>query len=249
MTLRLDRKLSRTLSSAEPKERGLALGVPQFLLAAEEDRRPLVWGWAVAFALHVVLLLVTLPQLRQEIRTADRAPKAYVIQAVRFKPPEPTQAQTPPPRPKARKVPIPDPTPDLPEPILDERYDIPQIELPEIGDSWALSSIPDAPPLPGGGPGAALQLGGDIAAPVKVFGPQPGYTEDARQARIQGVVILQAIIDVLGNVTQIKVLKGLPEGLAESAVATVQTWRFKPAMLDGEPVPVYYNFTVNFSLQ
>ena len=45
------------------------------------------------------------------------------------------------------------------------------------------------------------------------------------------------IIDEEGNVTQVRVLKGLPEGLAESAVATVQTWRFKPATLKGQPVP------------
>jgi len=249
MALHLDRKLAGTLSAPRPKERGLALGVPHFLLAQEEDRRPLVWGTAVAVVLHLVLLLVTLPQIRQEIRAVQRLQKVYVIQAVRFKPPAPTQAEAAPPQRKARKIPVPDPTPDLPEPILTERYAAPPIELPEIGDGIAFASIPEAPPGPGGGPGTAFQMGGDIAPPVKVFGPQPGYTEEARQARIQGVVILQAIIDVLGNVTQVKVLKGLPEGLAESAVSTVQTWRFRPATLEGEPVPVYYNFTVNFSLQ
>jgi protein TonB len=92
-------------------------------------------------------------------------------------------------------------------------------------------------------------MGGDIAPPVKVFSPQPGYTEEARQARVQGIVILQAIIDAEGNVTDVRVLKGLPEGLAESAVETVRNWRFKPATLEGKPVPVYFNFTINFSLQ
>ena len=250
MTLRLDQKLSARLSpsTGAREQRRLATGVPQFILAAEEDRRPLVWGAAAAFALHAVLLLITLPQIRHEIRAAPKAPKAYVIQTVRFKPPQPSQAQAVPQR-KVRKVPIPDPTPDLPEPILDERYLPPDIELPEIGDGVVLSDIPEAPPVPGGGPGTALHLRADIKPPVKLFGPQPGYTEEARQARVQGVVILQAIIDALGNVTQVRVLKGLPEGLAESAVATVQTWRFEPAVLDGAPVPVYYNFTVNFSLQ
>ena len=249
MTLRIEHKLASRLSSRQTEDRGFAFDVPQFLLTAEEDRRPMIWGAAAAAVLHLILFLITLPQMRQEVRTLDRPQRAYVIQAVRFQPPEPSQAPTAPPKPKARKVPIPDPTPDLPEPILDERFVAPPIELPQVGDGYAIASVPDAPPGPGGGSGTALHLGGDIAPPVKVFGPQPGYTEEARQARVQGVVILQAIIDVLGNVTNVRVLKGLPEGLAESAVATVQTWRFRPATLDGEPVPVYYNFTVNFSLQ
>jgi len=73
--------------------------------------------------------------------------------------------------------------------------------------------------------------------------------QSCRQARIQGVVILQAIVDSLGNVGYVKVLKGLPEGLTESAVQVVQEWRYEPATLHGEPVPVYINLTVNFSLQ
>jgi protein TonB len=249
MALRLDRKLASTLSSRAETHRGVSTGVPQFILTAEDDRRPLGWGAAIAIVLHAVLLIVSLPQIRQEIRATPKVPKAYVIQAVRFKPPAPTQAQAAPQR-KVRKVPIPDPTPDLPEPILDERYLPPDIEIPTLGEGVLLSEIPEAPPGPGAaGDGQALHLRADIEPPVKVFGPQPGYTEEARQARIQGVVILQAIIDVLGNVTNVRVLKGLPEGLAESAVATVQTWRFEPAIHDGQPVPVYYNFTVNFSLQ
>ena len=85
--------------------------------------------------------------------------------------------------------------------------------------------------------------------PEKIFAPQPPYTEEARQARVQGVVILQAIIDIVGNVTNVKILKGLPGGLADSAVDTVLSWKFEPASLYGDPVPVYYNFTVNFTLQ
>ena len=44
-------------------------------------------------------------------------------------------------------------------------------------------------------------------------------------------------------------LKGLPMGLEESAVDAIKTWRFKPATLNGKPVMVYYNLTVNFKLQ
>jgi protein TonB len=88
-----------------------------------------------------------------------------------------------------------------------------------------------------------------VVPPDKIVAPQPVYTEMARKARIQGVVIVQAIIDKEGNVTNVKILKGLPMGLDQSAVDAVKRWRFKPATLSGKPVSVYYNLTVNFRIQ
>jgi periplasmic protein TonB len=86
-------------------------------------------------------------------------------------------------------------------------------------------------------------------APNKISAPQPQYTEIARKARIQGVVIVQAIINKQGNVTDVKVLKGLPMGLDQAAVDAIRKWKFEPATLNGKPVDVYYNLTVNFTLQ
>ena len=60
---------------------------------------------------------------------------------------------------------------------------------------------------------------------------------------------MQAIIDKAGMVTNVKVLKGLPMGLSEEAVKAIKSWKFKPATLNGKPVDVYYNLTVNFRLQ
>ena len=94
-----------------------------------------------------------------------------------------------------------------------------------------------------------VNITGEIVNPVRISGDQPQYTEEARQARVQGVVILQAIINCRGDVQDITVLKGLPLGLTEAAVAAVRTWRFRPATLDGRPISVYYNTTVNFRLQ
>lgn len=99
------------------------------------------------------------------------------------------------------------------------------------------------------GPDGPIHVGGDVTAPVAISKPQPAYTETARKVRTQGVVILQAVIDRQGKVTSAKVLKGLPMGLSENAVETVKTWEFKPATLNGRPVEVYYNLTVNFRLQ
>lgn len=62
-------------------------------------------------------------------------------------------------------------------------------------------------------------------------------------------MIVEAIIDTNGNVTNVRVLKGLPMGLDKAAVDAVQRWKFKPAMLEGRPVKVYYVLTVNFQVQ
>ena len=78
---------------------------------------------------------------------------------------------------------------------------------------------------------------------------QPAYTEIARRARIQGIVVVETIIDTQGSVTDVRVLKSLPMGLSESAVDAVKQWRFRPATLDRRPVSVYFTLTVKFDLQ
>jgi TonB family protein len=93
------------------------------------------------------------------------------------------------------------------------------------------------------------QVGKDITAPVKISGAAPVYTELARRARVVGTVVVEAIIDQHGDVTNARVLRGLPMGLDRAAVNAVQTWKFKPALLNGKPVKVYYVLTVNFSLE
>lgn len=94
----------------------------------------------------------------------------------------------------------------------------------------------------------ALFVKGDIAAPRKVHSIAPKYTETARKEKIQGVVILQAVITKAGVVEEVEVLKGLPYGLTEVAIEALEQWTFEPATLDGEPVDVYYNLTFNFRL-
>lgn len=92
------------------------------------------------------------------------------------------------------------------------------------------------------------RVGGEVTRPEKISGDEPVYTEMARKARIMGVVILEAVIDEQGDVTDAKVLKGLPMGLDRQAVEAVKTWKFKPATQAGRPVPVYYIVTMNFRL-
>lgn len=94
----------------------------------------------------------------------------------------------------------------------------------------------------------ALFVKGDIVPPRKMTYAPPKYTEEARKERLQGLVILQAVIDEQGRVGEIEVLKGLPLGLTETAIEALRQWTFEPATLEGEPVAVYYNLTFNFRL-
>ena len=77
---------------------------------------------------------------------------------------------------------------------------------------------------------------------------QPIYPEIARITRIEGVVILEAVIDAAGNVTSARVLRGYPM-LDPAALSAVQQWKFKPATLNGEAIPVVMTVTVQFKLQ
>lgn len=101
-----------------------------------------------------------------------------------------------------------------------------------------------------GGPALGLSEGGGSAVqpPRKVETPMPGFTEAARRAATDGVVILETVIDTDGRPVCIRPKQGLPFGLTEKAVEAVSHWRFEPAQSDGEPVPVYYNLTVNYRL-
>jgi TonB family protein len=148
------------------------------------------------------------------------------------------------PRPRARRVPIPDPTPDDPEPIRIEEEIRQEIELP---DASILFDIPDSPPPLE--PDRPIPVGGDVRRPVKLSGANPQYTEIARRARIQGYVIVEAIIDKSGNVIEARIVKPLPMGLDQAAIEAVSRWKFEPATLNGKPVDVYYNLTINFRLQ
>jgi periplasmic protein TonB len=88
-----------------------------------------------------------------------------------------------------------------------------------------------------------------MTRPALTYQVQPRYSEAARRAGVQGAVIVEAVIDEQGRVTDVKILRGLPMGLDREAVAAVRQWRFTPATLQGKPVKVYFSLTVNFRIQ
>ena len=112
----------------------------------------------------------------------------------------------------------------------------------------ARSHLPDELPIEGGDPAGIMRVGGDVSRPEKVAGVQPAYTAEARKSKAHGVVILESVIDTEGCMRQMKVLKGLPDGLSEAALDATRLWVFSPARLQEKPVPVYYTLTVNFQI-
>jgi periplasmic protein TonB len=103
-----------------------------------------------------------------------------------------------------------------------------------------------APPPPPKAP-SRIKLGGQVQAAKIVAQPQPLYPALARQARIQGNVVLHAIIDKDGRVGQLEVVSGHPL-LVQSALDAVKQWRYQPTQLNGDPVEVDTTITVSFVL-
>jgi periplasmic protein TonB len=75
----------------------------------------------------------------------------------------------------------------------------------------------------------------------------PVYPEIAKQARVQGTVVLEAVIGPRGNVTSLTVLRPIPL-LDQSAIDAVRQWVYAPTLLNGVPVPVIMTVTVNYKL-
>ena len=80
------------------------------------------------------------------------------------------------------------------------------------------------------------------------FKPEPGFTEDARKNNVTGVVRLRAILHASGSVQSISVVKGLPDGLTEKAIAAARQIRFTPAEKDGHAVSQYIVLEYNFNI-
>jgi len=113
------------------------------------------------------------------------------------------------------------------------------------------SDGPTTPIVPAAAPDKdeVLYVGGAVSRPVVLASAPPRYTKVALRARVEGAVILQALIDENGHVRDLRVLRGLPMGLDQAAVDAVRDWTFEPAKLQGRAVKVYYTLTVNFRLQ
>lgn len=104
------------------------------------------------------------------------------------------------------------------------------------------------PRKPRPAPEGYLTMEDGITPPRVISRVPPVYPPDALAARVQGVVILHALIDEAGVVQGAEIIKGLPLGLDDAAVESLRQWRFEPATKDGVPVSSVFNVTINFQL-
>jgi len=91
-------------------------------------------------------------------------------------------------------------------------------------------------------------VGGDVAAPVPIYKPDPPYTKEARAAKLEGTDAFWMVVDGAGNVADVKLVRSVGKGLDESAMQTLRTWKFKPALKKGKPVPVRVIVEVSFRI-
>jgi TonB family protein len=99
----------------------------------------------------------------------------------------------------------------------------------------------------GSGPSGVLRIGGNIAPPTKIKDVPPVYPAAARNAGVQGLVILEAVLDETGHVRDVKVVRSVPL-LDQAAVDAVKQWEYTPTLQNGAAIPVTMRVFVKFTL-
>ena len=204
----------------------------------------------LALALWTTLLLIWLPGMRM--------PEMRIIEGDDFDKPTKRKVLKPPPvqpldtvitaKRQARKTPMPDKTPDEPEPVVEPE----EPEEPELvfndDDNWEIG-IPDGPPER-----QEVARVGEIGVEPPVFTKRamPDYPKAAARIKLQGYVILEAILRKDGNIDDIKVLRGLGKGkfgFEEAAVDALKKWEFLPGKVNNKTADVRMTLKVNFVLK
>ncbi|MGE5235193.1 MAG: TonB family protein [Acidobacteriota bacterium] len=223
----------------------------------------------VALALHAIALAVV---ATAQLWAVEEVPPPVIEAALYLGTFTPAGATgSPPAQATKRRTPVAPPREDVQPATVREAADVPAEPAPASGSP---EFDPDATPggdgPPGGvgegppgsptGPTAALPaeprtdtiylVGGEVAPPVAIYRVAPGYPDAARVAHRQGIVLIKAIVDASGNVTEAHILADrVGFGAGESALRAVQAWRYEPATLHGRSVPVSLIITVVFALQ
>ncbi len=129
--------------------------------------------------------------------------------------------------------------------------DEPNSKCVMIGDNspstgGVISSNP-APPPPDLGKVERVRVSSGVTTGLLIKKVAPRYPDDAKQARVQGQVVLQAEIDKNGDIQSLTLVSGHPM-LAPAAIEAVRQWKYKPYLLEGRPVAVETQIIVNFTL-
>ncbi len=206
------------------------------------DNKALSLCATIAIVLHVILFFIHFPDFSEAYQPKE---KKKIYKVAQFKPLPPVKIK--PKKIQEKKVAkvkviVPDPTPEEPEPIREPEPE-PEIIIPD--DVEIVFGVPDGPPAATGPARAGM---GGASKPVKTVHIQPEYPAIAKRAKFEGTVFLDLLVDDKGNVVEHKVIRGAPMGLTESAVEAVRQWKYSPAMMNGQPISVWLNVSVRFTL-
>ena len=215
--------------------------------------------WPVSITAHVAIAIaVLIVPLLADVQPPVPAPLHSLIVATKTVPIPPEVVAT---APSVRSRPAPSVVaPFMIAPERDEPAAAPGPVPPDlpVGSGSVDPSLLGSPmgtapivPLPPPTPAPAqtiLRVGPGIREPKRVAGAPPDYPKFAKDARVQGVVILETVINERGEVGRIKVLRSIPL-LDNAAITAVQQWRYTPTLLNGVPVSVLMTITINFQLQ
>jgi protein TonB len=105
---------------------------------------------------------------------------------------------------------------------------------------------------PGNRFGDAIGPGGPgVTAPTVIARATPKYTVEAMQARIQGIALVECVVQIDGTVGDARIIRSLDRrfGLDEEALSAARRWRFRPGLLKGKPVPVVVTIELMFSIR
>jgi protein TonB len=222
----MTRKPMRTLSGEERRRRELEQAERR-LATDPAQRRILGRALAAALVLHAAVLVARMPDWGPDPVRVD-APVEQTMK-VQFLTPAPPKAPPKPPEPERKKIPRPDPTPDKPEP----KREAPPPAPPET---------PPGPPTPPAQTGPVRVAPGQGPGLVKKV--EPIYPPIARSARLEGSVVVDAVILKDGTVSEVKVLRSSNQMFDQACIDAVRQWRFTPGSQD-----VVLTVTVNFTLR
>jgi protein TonB len=213
----------------------------------------------ISIALHLValILLLIIPLTANVLLPVPSSDLPAYVRAIALPPPP---AVTMRPATRADVAPAPSPaapviapqtiTPEIPQPgagvpdLTDGRLD--GLSFP-IG--VPIDGRPLPPPVPEPARPPAIVRAAELpVAPRKLVDARPVYPEIARAARVEGTVVLEAVLDPSGRVTDLRVVTSVPL-LDRAALDAVRQWRYTPSVSYGRPVSVLMTITIRFTLQ
>ena len=249
------------LSSASSSLQGIEAGdiFRESLIASGKSGRRNPWAAVGSLAFQSLLLLAlvvaplfhTDPLPKREMLTMLYAPPSAVASnATRLQPPTPAYT--------SRSIPVPTPnTQEAPPPPVNTTGrvvtgfpggvvgGVPGGALSEVLGSTqgvpVLAKTPESTPI------KRIRVASRVAEANLIHDVAPQYPPEAGRARVEGTVVLMAVIGRDGSVKDVRLESGLPI-LAQAAIDAVRQWRYKPYMIDGEPVEVDSRITINFTL-